>query len=270
LTVFSDLAPLASPDIDGACLLSEEAGWNQTAEDWNVFIEHGSTFGVRRAGVLVASAAALPYGNSFGFISMVLVTRAHRHLGLATQLVNACVDRLCAHGLKPVLDATEAGRPVYRRLGFTDVFMLHRWKGMATGTAAPSALPTVDELAPIDAVGFGAERHFLLRSFLSRAGCQAIRAKDGFSLARPGRHAMHIGPVVADSETQAIMLIQALLDHFIGPVIIDAQSRWTGPAAFLQQRGFSLQRSFMRMALDCVKPFGDPSRLFAAAGPEFG
>ena len=70
---------------------------------------------------------------------------------------------------------------------------------MATGTAAPSALPTVDELASIDEAGFGAERRFLLRSFLSRAGSQAIRTKDGFALARPGRYAIHIGPVIADN-----------------------------------------------------------------------
>jgi GNAT superfamily N-acetyltransferase len=270
LTVCSDFALLASADICGACRLSEEAGWNQTGEDWNVFIEHGSTLGIRRADMLVATAAALPYGSGFGFVSMVLVTRAHRHLGLATQLVGACVNRLCAHGLTPVLDATEAGRPVYQKLGFTDVFMLDRWKGMASGTAAPSALPTVDEIAPIDEAGFGGERRFLLRSFLSRAGSQAIRVKDGFALARRGRYAMHIGPVIADSATQAIMLIQALLDRFIGPVFIDVQSRWTSLAAFLQQRGFRSQRSFMRMALDRVKPFGDPSRLFAVAGPEFG
>ena len=266
----SDLAPLSAADIDGACRLSEEAGWNQTGEDWNVFIQHGSTFGLRRSGTLVATAAALPYGSGFGFIAMVLVTQADRHRGLATQLVNACVNLLCAHGLKPVLDATEAGRPVYRKLGFTDAFMLQRWKGTATGTAVPLALPTVDELAPIDAVGFGAERRFLLKSFLSRTGCQAIRAGNGFALARPGRHAMHIGPVVADSETQAILLVQALLDRLVGPVIIDIQSSWTSLATFLRQRGFHPQRSFMRMALDCVKPFGDPSRLFAAAGPEFG
>ena len=70
--VCSDLALLASPDICGACRLSEEAGWNQTAEDWNIFIDHGSTFGIRRAGALVATAAALPYGSGFGFVSMVL------------------------------------------------------------------------------------------------------------------------------------------------------------------------------------------------------
>jgi hypothetical protein len=42
--------------------LSAEAGWNQTIEDWALFLRHGTVLGLRTAhGATVASAAVLPY-----------------------------------------------------------------------------------------------------------------------------------------------------------------------------------------------------------------
>jgi hypothetical protein len=38
----------------------------------------------------------------------------------------------------------------------------------------------------------------------------------------------------------------------------------------LQQRGFSVQRPFLRMGLNRRTPFADPANLFVVAGPEFG
>ncbi|MGO4839864.1 GNAT family N-acetyltransferase, partial [Rhizobiaceae sp. 2RAB30] len=100
---------LGQSDVEACLRLSDEAGWNQTAEDWGLFLRHGTTIGVRSDdGSLVASAAALPY-DRFGFVSMVLVTAAWRRRGLATGLVDRCVETLTSRGLVPVLDATPAG-----------------------------------------------------------------------------------------------------------------------------------------------------------------
>jgi predicted GNAT family acetyltransferase len=113
------LVALTLSDVAGGLLLSTGAGWNQTADDWAFFIGQGQAIGFRNAsGVLVATAAALVYGGGFGWISMVLVAPDWRHRGLASRLVDACVQRLRAFGVTPVLDATPAGQPVYRQLGF--------------------------------------------------------------------------------------------------------------------------------------------------------
>ncbi|MEJ1975965.1 MAG: GNAT family N-acetyltransferase [Acetobacteraceae bacterium] len=266
----SDLAPLTADDIPGALRLSSEAGWNQTAADWRVFITHGATFGVRRENALAATAATLPYGTGFGFVSMVLVTPAQRHRGLGARLVGACIETLRAAALTPVLDATPAGRPVYEKLGFREVYALERWEGEASGAAAAPPPPRAEDLAPIDAAAFGADRVFLLRSFLARPGMLAVVQEDGFALARPGFRAMQIGPIVAGSVKHAVRLLRTLLDGMAGPVFLDIPSRWTCLARFLEQRGFRRQRPFTRMALARSAPFGDASRLFAIAGPEFG
>ena len=71
------LVTLTSEGIDAGLALSDAAGWNQTADDWAIFIRNGQAVGFRDAADrLVATAAALPYGASAGWISMVLVADA--------------------------------------------------------------------------------------------------------------------------------------------------------------------------------------------------
>ena len=203
-------ARLTEPDIHAGLALSDAAGWNQTSDDWALFIRHGRTIGLRdAAGRWVATAAALPYGRDRGWISMVLVDAAWRHRGLASRLLDECVAHLRAEGIVPVLDATPAGAAVYRRLGFVPGFEIDRWErpALAAGTATPATSPAVmpagladlDTLLALDRAATGLDRRFLLSSFLSRPGTQAWRADDGrgFVIARAGRRAVQIGPLVA-------------------------------------------------------------------------
>jgi len=72
--------------IADAVLLSDEAGWNQTPEDWAVFVVRGTVFGMRSDDRLVATAAVLPYGPNFawllaaygvaGLVSMAAMSRS--------------------------------------------------------------------------------------------------------------------------------------------------------------------------------------------------
>ena len=266
----SDPVLLTACNIPAALRLSDEAGWNQTGEDWGLFIAHGTVFGIRREGALVATAAILPYGGGFGLVSMVLVTQAQRHQGLALRLLERCVGALRDQGLTPMLDATPAGQAVYEKLGFRAIFSLERWEGEASGYDLTSSLPGVRDLATLDQVAFGAERGFLLGTFLVRPGARAVVREDGYALARPGFRALQIGPVIAGSAKHAVTLLRVLLDCIAGRVFLDVPVRWDCLARFLEGRGFRRQRTFTRMALDRAAPFGDPSRLFAIAGPEFG
>ncbi|MBS3651720.1 GNAT family N-acetyltransferase [Pseudaminobacter sp. 19-2017] len=109
---------LGLSDIDDALLLSDEARWNQTAADWAVFMTSGECYGVRVEGRLVASAAILPFGGGFGWISMVLVTADWRRRGIASRLMGRCIEALRAKGAASLLDATPEGALVYSQLGF--------------------------------------------------------------------------------------------------------------------------------------------------------
>jgi len=281
-------ARLTEPDIHAGLALSDAAGWNQTSDDWALFIRHGRTIGLRdAAGRWVATAAALPYGRDRGWISMVLVDAAWRHRGLASRLLDECVVHLRAEGIVPVLDATPAGAAVYRRLGFVLGFEIDRWErpALAAGTATPATSPAVipagladlDTLLALDRAATGLDRRFLLSSFLSRPRTQAWRADDGrgFVIARAGRRAVQIGPLVAGDAGQAA----ALLDV----AIADATARDASQAIFLdlprahrplaeriERQGFARQRPFVRMALGASEAPRLGIGMFVLAGPEFG
>ncbi len=274
---------LSSADAAGGLLLSTASGWNQTLDDWRLFIGHGDVTGLRDdTGTLVATAAALPYAGGQGWISMVLVRDDWRRRGLATQLLNDCVRALHMHGVTPVLDATPDGAEVYRRIGFVDGFALARWQGQGMA-GTPLAGARVRDAGSADAATFcaldrevtGLDRGFLLRDVLARPDTQALMRDDGagFVLARAGVRATQVGPLVAASEDDALALLQAVLARVRGPVFLDVPDRWSRLTGWLQSHGFARQRPFVRMALTApgVRLHAQAhDRQFVLAGPEFG
>jgi predicted GNAT family acetyltransferase len=178
--------------------LSVEAGWNQTPEDWALFTGLGRTRGIFVEGELIATAAALPYEPRLGYVSMVLVTPRHRNRGIATAMLRQAVDDLEDRACTAMLDATQAGAVIYRRLGFVDIFPLRRWqgeggkvRGAALGPAAPEDL---ESLVTLDAAAFGAARSFLIRDFLGRASTRALVSDAGFVRTCARRWSAPIGP----------------------------------------------------------------------------
>lgn len=246
--------------------LSDEAGWNQNIADWQIFLRHGEVFGVMEGEHLVATAAILPYGADFAWISMVLVTAEFRRRGLAKTLMQRCLSRLRAQHCAALLDATAAGAPVYRAFGFTTLARMTRWSGPG-GCIKAFAVPQRDakQVRTLDAEAFGAERRFLLDDFLGRPGARAWTDGDSAAVLRPGRHAWHIGPVIGTSRH-----LGHAIDAAPGPVVIDVLDAGDELASQLAQRGFTPRRGFCRMALGRDTLPGLPARLLAAAGPEFG
>jgi hypothetical protein len=264
----------------GDCLaLSAEAGWNQTSADWTLFLRHGTVIGLAEdRSRIVATGAVLPYGDDFAWISMVLVTQSGRRERIGTNILEACCIDIAQRGLVAMLDATPAGERVYRPLGFSGIFSLSRWQGVAAPRSDGArgirfmTAADIEAVAAIDAAAFGADRSFLLQSLFDRLPQLAFVNEDNtsFVLARPGRIATQIGPLVAADEAVAADLLEAALGRSKGPVFLDLVDGREVLPRRLRQRGFTIQRPFLRMGLNRGGAFGDAARLFVVAGPEFG
>ena len=278
---FSEV-PFSELDLEGAQALVAEAGWNQNAADWRIFLELGRAFAVKdAAGRLAATAATLPYPSGFGWISMVLVSGPFRRRGIATRLLQRCIAALREADMVPVLDATPAGREVYGPLGFRDGWAITRWRRAAvTKVRETKGARLLEERdwAPVlalDAQAFGCDRAPLLerlRGRSSRFSC--VVEKDGglrgFLLGREGRVATQLGPIVAEDEAAAAELAGFACGRIAGPLLLDALDRHAGLARWLEAHGFARERPYTRMALGRDGLFGDPRRLAAIAGPELG
>src|SRR5215475_9914039 len=212
------IEPLQPLDAQGLCPLSMEAGWNQVAADWRLMLTLGWGYGVRAANSKwIASALVLPLGSGVCWLSMVLVTEPMRGQGLGTRLLQRSIAEVEASGAAAGLDATELGRPIYVPLGFRDVYPLSRWHvppgahqplpspvGIAIG---PATAEDLERICLFDASRIGLARAPVLSHLLARAQglARVARRGDGgiagFCLARDGRIATQLGPIVAEDET---------------------------------------------------------------------
>jgi GNAT superfamily N-acetyltransferase len=262
---------LGANDANAGLVLSTEAQWNQTEEDWRVFLRDGVVFGIRDGVRLVATAALLPYSGNNAWISMVLVSGTHRRRGLATRLVDACLETARRNGLTSWLDATPDGAAVYGPLGFTPTLQLRRLKLVrpARAEAPPTSSATIDALRARDRRATGFDRTALLSAFAQRSGSRIVSANGCIALVRDGRTARHIGPLFANHAAAALALVQAIARSETGPLLIDAVA---SQAAFLEgltASGWSIERPFQRMRFGPATAAGEEMP-FAVAGPEFG
>jgi GNAT superfamily N-acetyltransferase len=276
---------LRPDDAQAAIALSSEAGWNQTVLDWHFMLGAGEARGqLTRAGALVASALILPYDERIAWIAMVLTTESHRRRGLATANLHWAIERCAARRLIAGLDATPAGREVYRPLGFTDLWGLQRLRAERPKKLPEPAHGCVvrpmreDDLAAVaslDAEALGASRAALLAYLRScQPGCAWVahgtKELAGFVLGRPGRATLHIGPLIARDPDIATALAARALAQQTAPVSIDVPD---GQRAFRQrlvESGFESLRPFTRMLRYNRAAPAEVGRTFAIAGPELG
>ena len=270
-------------DAEHLCPLSLEAGWNQVAADWRLMLTLGRGYGVRTPdGKWIASALVLPLGPAVCWLSMVLVTQSMRGQGLGTGLLRRSIAEVEASGAAAGLDATELGRPIYLPLGFRDVYALSRWHvprgarqllpppaGIAIG---PATADDLEHICRCDASRTGLARAPVLSHLFVRAqGLARIARREGaivgFCLARDGRVATQVGPIVAEDEAIGLALLSHALAATDQPVIADIPDRHDQLRRWLAQQGAFAPRSFVRMLRGDAR-LDDGARTFALAGPE--
>lgn len=272
VTEAGNVVRLGDDDAAAGLMLSTEAHWNQTEADWRFFLHRGLTFGVREDGELIATAALLPHDAANAWISMVLVTQRCRRRGLATRLVDRCLAEADRLRLTTWLDATPDGATVYGPLGFSGVLELRRLRltGRAPAAqAAPLNRGQLPDLIARDSAALGFDRSDLLTELGTRTGSRLIELNGAIALLRDGRVARHIGPLYAPDVSSALALVDAIVAHEPVPILLDAV---VGPSGFvdtLQQRGWAVERPFLRMRHGAA-PQAPGDLPFAVAGPEYG
>ena len=270
-------------DIRAGLALCRASRWNQTERDWRHFLmtaPHGALVAVEN-GLVIGTVATLPYGP-FTWISMVLVDPAARRRGVGTLLLDRGLA-LVPEDVAARLDATPAGEVLYRQIGFVPEYGLARFFLDARRHGAvckPGARPLVDADWPavheMDTRAFGASRASLLERLAGEAPEYAWIAKrngrlQGYLFGRHGHVREHLGPLIADSAETAGLLLEACLatnpDREVFLDVPDDQQTWRDELARL---GFAIERPFLRMYRGWLTAPGEPSRVYAITGPEFG
>lgn len=277
---------LSPGDAAGGLRLSHLAGWNQTQADWEMMLSRGTGQGWYASGErLVASAVSLPLEPRIDWICMVLVDPDYRRRGLATALMESCLERARAAGRLAMLDATADGEKVYARLGFRTVGRLLRLalKGRPEARTTPVAKEEVnlspirsadlDQVSDWDMRMTGLDRNFILRhqwqAWPEAAFCaEGDGALLGLVMGRRGLRASEIGPLVAGDESVAEQLYARVFGMTAGPLFLDAVEE---KSAFVERRlaeGWVVERGFARMAHGGIN-VSRMDHVFASSGPDW-
>jgi GNAT superfamily N-acetyltransferase len=145
--------------------------------DGAILVAEGEGGGV--SGVACVAAFA-----TTGWIGALGVAPEARRSGLGTALTEAAVRWLRHRGAQTVLlYATEAGRPVYERLGFATEERAVAWRGVA-GAAPPADLQRLAEsdrmrLRALDQLATGERRNAVLDTIIPLAGVAVGGGDDG-------------------------------------------------------------------------------------------
>jgi GNAT superfamily N-acetyltransferase len=278
------IGPLVDSDLSDALALSEAEEWNQTGADWLrlVHLEPTGCFAARDGQQLIGTVTTTTYGRELSWIGMMIVHREARGQGIGAALMHMALAYLQDKGISDIrLDATPAGRPLYASLGFIVESEFERWQGPVAATTGRSLGGSDDDptrsVLVLDHAAYGADRSRLLERLVVEAVAKAHvfgenqGAPEGYALARRGRLATYLGPLIAPTSSAAERLLNDIVAQVAGEIVcLDLHMGALLDPGLLAARGLSKRRCLTRMrhGVQTAKPTV-PS-ICASAGPEYG
>ncbi|MGH2387702.1 MAG: GNAT family N-acetyltransferase [Chloroflexota bacterium] len=209
-------------------------------------------------GSLAGMVGDVDYGSR-AWVGLMAVDPPLQGRGIARALMEALLHQLDqARCPTVVLDASEAGAPLYEKLGFVDIDLVDAYRS-AVRPSSPSSLPPavaplrdtdLAETAALDAAAFGHDRSAVIASFLADDRERAFvhrepeGAIDGYLIAQP----LRIGPWAASSPAAAGALLSAALTlpYLDEPSVLIPRANTEG-IALLEEQEFTRQRCLRHM-----------------------
>ena len=186
-TATARIRPMLAADIAQATQVILDGGWSDRSVFFEWAITHPTCFPlVAEADGRVVGTGVATVNGRVGWVGAIFVAEDRRRSGLGTALSRAVVEELERQGcVTQVLIATNEGRPIYERLGFTvhARYVLETAPDAAAapddGTVRPYAPGDFDAIADLDRRATGEDRSAILRAFASpETGLVALR-RDG-------------------------------------------------------------------------------------------
>jgi GNAT superfamily N-acetyltransferase len=237
------LEAMETEHLDGAVLLSREAGWPHRREDWELVLSVSEGIVALLDGRVVATTIMTPFGSDSAAINMVIVDAAMRGRGLGRRLMDAALERAGTRSCRLV--ATKEGLPLYEKLGFVAVGEIVQHQGKALKVVAPANVSWArdddyEKICSLDRTASGLDRSRLMSVLRHAAQFAVVRDKGevaAFAGLRAFGRGLVVGPVVASSSQQAKDLIGFMLAHHEGDFVRLDTDLSTGLGPWLTEHG---------------------------------
>jgi predicted N-acetyltransferase YhbS len=299
------LRALDARDLEAVHALAAAVGWPHRAQDVAMMLSLGQ--GVAACGpdgAILGSAMRWDWPADCGTVGMVLVAPAAQGKGIGRQLMQGLLAAVPARAWR--LHATLAGLGLYERLGFRPMGIVRQHQGII-GEQSPSRSakadhprlgPCVDReshgfsafaeddgggslrsvqpadlsaLIALDHAAFGAPRAALIARLTADGEIRVLERGGklrGFVARRSFGRGETIGPLVAETEDDAIALAGAVLRPGFQRIDIPAEA--TALAAWLTRAGLAAVDAVTVMIRGEWPAVGGTARRFALASQALG
>lgn len=276
-----DILPMGAADLVGAQALSHAVGWPHRLEDWDFIFSLGHGVSAYKTGRLAGTAMWWNYDAAQARLGMVVVDPALQRAGLGRALMYALLERIQARSI--MLNATAAGEPLYRKLGFerTGTIVQHQGASFSTPIVPlgagerirPLGRNDAEQLIALDAAAIGARRGSVIKALIANGDAVVLDRNGettGFAFYRRFGRGHVIGPVVAREAEGA----KALIAHWIGAnagmfIRVDVNEQ-LGLSTWLDERGLARVSQVTTMVLGATLPAPDGVHSFAVANQALG
>lgn len=257
------IGDIESVELDRLHAHSLAVGWPHRAEDWQFLRELGHGFvALDEIGRVLGSAMWFPHGAGFATVGMVITSPRLQTLGAGQWLMKRIFDKMGERDLR--LNATRAAKRLYLSLDFKPEKTVYQCQGIARLRMAGGpvdargdvrALNAEDVPAAIalDAAGFGVRRAALVEKLFAHSVGYGLFKRDrlnAFALCRPFGRGHVVGPVVAESDADAVAVVRPhVADHSGSFLRIDTHMDNGDFAAFLSHSGMPVFDTVLTMSM---------------------
>ena len=264
---------LVAADLTACVALSVDRDWGAEEHKWSLLLEVAECFGVDAPDGGLAGAVVLGrYGPRLASVGMMLVASRYGRQGLGLALMSHLLEQ--AGDATVFLTATDAGRPLYGKVGFRIVgrsaTFTGRFRPLASDRPDETRAATREDIAAVvevDGRVFGAARGPMIRRLFSFADQVRVLPSAGpiagYAAAWRDVDRTLIGPVIAPDVSAAGALIAAIARGIDGPVRVDLDPDRRDIAAWAEAHGLPLTAETAFMVRGPWPPAGDRDRLYA-------
>lgn len=268
------IVDLGVDDVNEAHRLSQQEAWPHRLEDWQFLLAISKGVGALCDGKLVGTAVLTPYGDKAATCNMIIVDPAMRGLGLGRRLVERLLenagDRECR------LIATQAGLPLYEKLGFLANGDIRQYQGIVKAAETSpdvieATLADLPELIALDTAAHGLDRSGLMHGLIKEEPFLLLRDQDGllgFSSCRPFGRGFILGPLVARNDEVFQVLLNASIARHEGQFLrVDLTDAASSAVALVEAAGLTHVGggvAMVRPGSETTEPSGD-ARVYALA-----
>lgn len=224
--------PMTMADTEACFAMTQQLKWPHRREDWQQALALGEGVVIEEQGTVLGSALIWRWGEKSATIGLVIVDQRLQGQGLGKQLMLTLLETVPGYNVR--LHATEMGKGLYEKLGFTVTGQILQMQTASLETVPPVVLPhglilrraaaqDAALLAEYDQQAHGMWRPRLLEEIVNHH--QTVLLEDatknlrGFAALRRFGHGWAIGPVIAADFADAQMLVASLMQGLRGEFV---------------------------------------------------